>query len=98
MTKIEKLLKYPIKKIIYKDISTVDLTKEIGDKKYETVEEIIEDVVDKVIKVEIYGRVISDDGEGLIVLTHGDDKGVDLTLTYIPACCIVENIELSESD
>ena len=98
MTKIEKLLEFPIKKIIYKDISTVDLTKEIGDKKYETVEEIIKDVKKKVIRVEIYGRVISDDKEGLIVLTHGDDKGVDLTLTYIPACCIVENIELSESD
>lgn len=89
-TKIEKLLDFPIKKIKYRDISDVSLTKNIGENKYETVEEVIEDVKKKVYHGEIYGRVISNDKEGIIVLTHGDAKGIDLTLTYIPACCVIE--------
>jgi len=97
MTKIEKLLDFPIMKIVYIDISTINLTKNIGENKYETVEEIIKDVKKKVYRGEVYGRVISNDKEGMIILTHGDSRGTDLTLTFIPACCVI-NVKNLESE
>lgn len=80
---------------MYRDITTME---NAGEKIYSDIEEIIEDMMKNIMICEIYGRVIYETDKEIIVMTHGDCKGVDLTITYIPKHTIIKNVKLIEGD
>jgi len=95
MSEINALFSFPLRRIVYRDITTME---NVGEKIYSDIEEIIEDMKKDIMICEIYGRVIYETDEEIIVVTHGDCKGVDLTITYIPKHTIIKNVKLIEGD
>ncbi|RLF99056.1 hypothetical protein DRN58_05795 [Thermococci archaeon] len=92
---MNNIFSFPLRRIVYKDITTME---NAGEKIYGDIEEIIEDMMKNIMICEIYGRVIYETDEEIIVVTHGDCKGVDLTITYIPKHTIMKNVKLIEGD